>query len=165
MRRRLLVVSTLLAALAFAPAATANKPIREIIPAPDDMVISGQCEFPVFGHIQGSEIDTTFINKAGDAVKLLAVFPGNTLTLTSLDDTDKSLTLGATGSFQLRAKPDGTLSGMVTGRGVWLGNPVTSEPGIWYQNGRVSANLDAAGNTTSVRSTGTLVNVCPLLAS
>jgi hypothetical protein len=164
MRRRLLVLSALVTALAFAPAATANKPIREIIPAPDDMVISGQCEFPVLGHIQGSEIDTTFIDKAGDPVKLLGVFPGNTLTLTNLD-TDKSLTLGATGSFQLRANPDGTASAMVTGRGAWLGNPVTGEPGIWYQNGRVSANFDAAGNTTSVGSTGTLVNLCALLAS
>ena len=59
--------------------------MREIIPAPDDMVITGQCAFPVLGHIEGSEIDTTFTDKAGNPVKLIGVFPGNSLTLTNLD--------------------------------------------------------------------------------
>jgi hypothetical protein len=54
----------------------------------------------------------------------------------------------------------------VTGQGPWpTGNPVTGEPGIWYQNGRVSATLDAEGNATSVHSSGTLVDLCPQLAS
>jgi hypothetical protein len=164
MRRTLLILSTFVMALAVAPAAVANKPIREIIPAPDDMVITGQCAFAVLGHIDGGEIDTTFTDKAGNPVKLLGVFPGNTLTLTNVD-TGKSITLGATGSFQLRANPDGSASAMVTGHGAWLGNPVTGEPGIWYQSGRVSATLDADGNATSVDSTGTLVNLCAVLAS
>jgi hypothetical protein len=164
MRRGLLLLSTLVMALAVAPAATANKPIREVIPAPDDRVITGQCAFPVLGHIEGSEIDTTFTDKAGDPVKLIGVFPGNKLTLTNLVS-GKSITLGATGSFQLRANPDGTASAMVTGQGAWLGHPVTGEPGIWHQSGRVSATLDAAGNTTSVDVTGILVNICGRLAS
>jgi hypothetical protein len=120
--------------------------------------------FPVLGHIEGSEIDTTFADRAGNPVKLLGVFPGNTLTLTNLES-GTSITLGATGSFQLRVEPDGSGSGMVTGHGAWPdGNPVTGEPGIWYQKGRVSATFDAEGNTTSIRSTGTLVNLCPRLA-
>ena len=151
-------------ALAAAPLATADKPMREIIPAPDDITITDQCAFPVLGHIEGSEIDTTFTDKAGNPVKLLGVFPGNTLTFTNLD-TGKSITLGATGSFQLRLNPDGSASAMVTGLGVWLGNPVTGEPGLWYQSGRVSATLDAEGNAISVSSTGNLVNLCPELAS
>ncbi|HEX3268463.1 MAG TPA: hypothetical protein VHQ98_10820 [Gaiellaceae bacterium] len=154
-----------LVALALVPVAAANKPTREIIPAPDDRVITDQCTFPVLGHIEGSEIDTTFTDKAGNPVKLLGVFPGNTLTLTNLD-TGKSITLGATGSFQLRVKPDGSGSAMVTGLGAWPdGNPVTGEPGIWYQSGRVSATFDAEGNTTSINSTGKLVNLCDRLAS
>jgi hypothetical protein len=161
------VIGALLAlvALALVPAAAANKPTREIIPAPDDRVITDQCTFPVLGHIEGSEINTTFTDKAGNPVKLLGVFPGNTLTLTNLD-TGKSITLGATGSFQLRVKPDGSGSAMVTGLGAWPdGNPVTGEPGIWYQSGRVSATFDAEGNTTSINSTGKLVNLCDRLAS
>jgi hypothetical protein len=164
MRRGLLVLSTVLVALAVVPAATANKPTREIIPAPDDKVITGQCTFPVLGHIEGSEIDTTFTDKAGNPVKLIGVFPGNTLTLTNLD-TGKSITVGATGSFQLRVERDGSGSGMVTGQGVWLGNPITGDPGLWYQSGRVSATFDAEGNTTSIKSTGKLVNLCTQLAS
>ena len=53
----------------------------------------------------------------------------------------------------------------MTGHGAWLSNPVTGEPGIWYQNGQVSAILDADGNAISVSNTGTLVDLCPELAS
>ena len=164
MRRGLLLLSTVLVAFAVVPAATANRPTREIIPAPDDRVITGQCTFDVLGHIEGTEIDTTFTDRAGNPVKLLGVFPGNTLTLTNLD-TGTSITLGATGSFQLRVSLDGSGSAMVTGLGAWPdGNPITGEPGIWYQNGRVSTTFDAQGNTTSLRSTGTLVNLCTQLS-
>ena len=162
MRRRLFVLSTLLTALAFAPAATANKPIREIVPAPDDMVISGQCEFPVLGHIQGSEIDTTFIDKAGDSVKLLAVFPGNTLTLTNRDS-GASLTVMATGSSQLRAEPGGWLSARAMGHGPFFPNPITGEPGIWYLSGQGKATIDPQGVVTSARLAGRLVDLCPQL--
>ena len=80
-----LLLSTVLFVLALVPTATANRPIREIIPAPDDLVITGQCAFPVRAHFEGREIDTTFTDRAGDPVKLLGVFPGNTLTVTNLD--------------------------------------------------------------------------------
>src|SRR5215210_8204303 len=53
MRRGLLLLSAVLIALAVAPAAIANKPTREINPAPDDRLITGQCTFPVLGHIEG----------------------------------------------------------------------------------------------------------------
>jgi hypothetical protein len=164
MRRGLGVLSTVLIALAVTPTATANKPIREVIPAPEDMLIADQCAFPVLGHIEGKEIDTTFTDKAGNPVKLIGVFPGNTVTLTNLD-TAKSVTLPATGSFQLRLNPDGSGSGKVTGHGAWLSNPVTGEPGIWYQSGQVTATLDEEGNTTSVSNAGKLVDLCPQLAA
>ncbi|MDP9336244.1 MAG: hypothetical protein M3Q30_23430 [Actinomycetota bacterium] len=154
----------LVTALAVVPAATANKPAREVIPAPDDRLITDQCTFPVLGHIDGSEIDTTFTDKAGNPVRLLGVFPGNTLTLTNLD-TGKEITVGATGSFQLRVEPDGSASAMVTGHGAWLGNPITGEPGIWFQSGRVSATFNTEGDTTSMKSTGDLVNLCARLES
>jgi hypothetical protein len=164
MRRGLLLLSTVFVALAAAPLAAADKPTREIVAAPDDVTITDQCAFPVLGHIEGSEIATTFTDKAGNPVKLIAVFPGNTLTLTNLE-TDKSITLGATGSFQFRVERDGSASAMVTGQGAWpTGNPVTGEPGIWYQTGQVSATFDADGNMMSIGFTGHLVNLCPELA-
>jgi hypothetical protein len=164
MRRGIVVLPIVLIVLAVAPAATANKPIREVIPAPKDMLIADQCAFPVLGHIEGKEIDTTFTDKAGNPVKLIGVFPGNTVTLTNLD-TAKSVTLPATGSFQLRLNPDGSGSGKVTGHGAWLSNPVTGEPGIWYQSGQVTATLDEEGNTTSVSNAGKLIDLCLQLAA
>ena len=165
MRRGLPLLSTLFIALAVAPAAVADKPTREVSPAPDDIVFTDQCAFPVLGHLDGFEINTTFTDRAGNPVRLLGVFPGQTLTLTNLD-TGESISLAAGGSFQLRAEPDGSASAMVTGNGAWpTGNPVTGEAGIWYQSGRVSATFDADGNMTSVKNTGSLVNLCVQLAS
>jgi len=162
MRRALLLVSMTLVGLAVAPLATADKPIREVIPAPDDIVITGQCAFPVLAHIDGSEVDTTFVDKAGNPTRLLGTFPGNKLTLTHVG-TSKTLTLPATGSFQLRANRDGTASVKVTGHGPSFPNPITGELGIWYLSGQLSATLDAGGNVTSMKNTGQLVNLCPAL--
>jgi hypothetical protein len=165
MRRGVSLCTTIFIVLAVASAATANRPIREIVENPADIVITGQCAFPVLGHIEGREIDTTFTDTAGNPVKQIGVFPGNTVTLTNLD-TDASVTLPATGSFQLRAQRDGGASAKVTGHGAWIdGNPVTGEPGIWYQSGQVSATFNADGNLASVGNSGTLVNLCGQLAS
>ena len=161
------LLSAFLLALAIVPAATAdkaaNKPERHIVRQTEDPLITGQCAFPVRAHIEGYEIDTTFTDRAGNPVKLLGVFPGNTLTLTNLD-TGRSITLPATGSFQVRFRPDGSASAKVTGHGPWFPNPVTGESGIWYQSGQVSAEFDADGNMTSIKNTGTLVDLCPQLA-
>jgi len=159
-----LLFSAVLVLLALVPAATANRPIREVIPAPDDLVITGQCAFPVRVHFEGREIDTTFPDRAGNPVKLLGVFPGNMLTVTNLD-TGESITLPATGSFQLRGHEDGSASAKVTGHGPWFPNPVTGESGVWYQSGQVSAEFDPDGNMTSIGNTGTLQDLCPVLAS
>jgi hypothetical protein len=156
-----LLLSAILIAVFVVPAATAQKPIREVIPAPADFLITGQCDFPVLAHIEGNEIDTTFTDKAGNPVRLLGVFPGNMLTLTSAT---RSITLPATGSFQARANPDGSVTYMVTGHGPWVPNPITEEKGIWYQSGQLSATFDAQGNMVSMKSTGTLPNLCSRLA-
>jgi hypothetical protein len=147
-----------------APAASANQPAREIVPAPDDIVITGQCAFPVLGHIDGDEIDTTFTDKADNTVKLMGVFPGNTLTLTNLD-TGKSITLVATGQFHAQLKRDGSGVVRVTGHGPFISHPITGEPGIWYMSGRLIATLDTDGNPMSLNSTGKLVNLCAQLAA
>jgi hypothetical protein len=167
MRRGLLLLTTVLIACVVVPAALAVKPDwvprRDIILTQDDVPITDQCAFPVLAHFEGPEIHTTFTDRAGNIVKLLGVFPGHRVTLTNLH-TGKSITVGATGSFKLKAEPDGSGSAMVTGQGIWPGNPITGESGIWYQSGRVSTTWDAEGNTTSLNSTGTLVDLCPQLA-
>jgi hypothetical protein len=152
-------LSTVLVAFAVAPAATANKPTREIVPGQDDVRITDQCAFPVLVQTTGREIVTSFTDKSGNLVKQIAVFPGNKQTLTNLD-TRKSIVVQATGSFNARRQPDGTATLHVTGHGIFPGHPVTEEPGIWYLSGRIFATLDADDNPTSINVTGRLVDLC-----
>lgn len=164
MRRRALLLSTALIALAVVPAAIADEPTRKIIPAPGDLVITDQCAFPVLAHIEGGEIDTTFFDKEGNTVKLLGVFPGQTLTVTNLD-TGKSITVVDDGSFHARAERDGSARVTITGHGP-IPNFITGEPGIWYlSGGQVLLTFDADENLTSINSTGNLVNLCERLVS
>ncbi len=166
MQRGLLLLSTALStvliALAVAPAATATKPTREIVPGQDDVRITDQCAFPVLVQTTGREIVTSFTDKAGNLIKQIAVFPGNKQTLTNLA-TDRSIVVPATGSFHARRQPDGTATLHVTGHGIFPGHPVTEEPGIWYLSGRIFATLDADDNPTSIHVTGKLVDLCPRL--
>jgi hypothetical protein len=164
MRRGPLLAMTVLISLAVAPAASATKPVRDIIPGQEDTVIDGQCALSVLAHIEGREIVTTFIDKSGNPVKQIGIFPGNTLTLTNLD-TGRSITVVATGPYHARVEPDGSGSVLITGHGPFLPNPVTGEPGIWYLTGRVKATFDAQGNVTSVDAAGTLVDLCVQLSS
>ena len=164
MRRRLLLLPTVLICLALAPEASAKKPMREINPSQDDVVIADQCAFSVLGHIDGIEIIKTWIDDAGDPVKQIVTFPGNRLTLTNLDS-GTSVTVMGTGSSQLRAQPSGSVSARAMGHGLFFPNPLTGEPGIWYLSGQGKATLDSQGNVTSAALAGKLVDLCPSLAS
>jgi hypothetical protein len=163
MRRGIVLLLTLLVVLAVAPAASADKPMREIIPGQDDVVITGQCAFPVLIHIEGREIITTFTDKAGDPVKQIVVFPGNKATLTNLD-TGKSITVVTTGLAKVRLRSDGSVFSVAAGHGLFAPNPATGEPGIWYLSGRGTATVDTQGNLTSPPPSGKLVNLCARLA-
>jgi hypothetical protein len=156
------VLSAVLIALSVAPAATADKPTREI-GGQEDFDVTDQCAFPVRIHTEGVEIVTTFTDKAGNPIKQIVVFPTNTQTLTNLD-TGKSITVVSTGPFHGRVEPDGSLSFHFEGHGTFFPNPVTGDPGIWYSSGRLSATFDAGGNLTSTNAAGNLVDLCPQLA-
>jgi len=163
MQSGLLALSTALVALAIAPAATALNPERDIVPAPDDIVITGQCAFPVLGHIEGGEINTTFFDRSGNPVKQIAVFPGQTLTLTNMV-TDESITVTDAGLFQVRAESGGSVKISITGHGP-LPSEIVGEPGLWYLNGgHVVVVLDAEGNATSIVVRGNVVNLCDRLS-
>ncbi len=164
MRRGLLLLSTVLVVLAVAPAASAKKPARDINPGQDDVVIADQCAFPVLAHVEGREIITTFTDNAGNPVKQIGIFPGNTLTLTNLN-TGTSVTVVSTGPFHARVESDGSGSVMITGHGPFVPNPITGEPGIWYLSGRARATFDAQGNVTSAEAAGRLVDLCVQLSS
>ncbi len=164
MRRTLLFLSTVLFALSITSPASASKPVREIHPSQDDVVITDQCAFPVLGHVDGEEIITTFVDAAGNPVKQIEVFPGNTVTFTNRDS-GASITIMGTGSSQLRAEPDGSFSAQTMGHGPFFPNPLTGKPGIWYLSGLGKATLDSQGNVTSAELAGQLVDLCPKLAS
>jgi hypothetical protein len=167
MRRGLILLFTIVLAVALAPLAVANngnKPDREINLDQGDATIVGSCAFPVFAHIDGREIDTSFSVQDRTVVKLLGIFPGNSWTLTNLVS-GTSITVGNTSSAHQLIQPDGTLAVKVVGEGVWpFENPITGEPGIWYQKGQVSGVFDADGNPISTKNTGSLVNICSQLA-
>ena len=163
MSKKFVVAVCFAVGLVVAPAASANKPEREIVPAPGDVTITDQCAFPVLGHIEGGEIDTTFFDKMGNPVKQIGVFPGQTLTLTNLD-TGTSITVTDAGAFHATAASDGSLKISITGHGP-IPNEVTGEPGIWYlDGGHIVVALDADGNLTSVEVKGNLINLCSQLA-
>jgi hypothetical protein len=163
MRRSLLLLSTALVALAVVPAAAANRPMREVIPAPPDQIITDQCAFPVLGHIDGVEIQITFTDHAGNVVKQISVFPGNTLTLTNLD-TGTSITVGSAGATHARLQRDGSVSVGINGHGPLPNDVAGGAPGLWYlDGGRVHAIFDAEGNLTSIDSTGHVINLCDQL--
>jgi hypothetical protein len=164
MLRKLLFLSTVLVALAVTTPASASTPTREIHPSQDDVVIADQCAFPVLGHIDGVEIITTWTDDAGSPVKQIVTFPGNTVTFTNMES-GTSVTIMGTGSSQLRAEPDGSVSARSTGHGPFFPNPLTGEPGIWYLSGQGKATIDSQGNVTSADLAGRLVDLCPKLAS
>ena len=164
MRRGLLLLSMLLLALAVVPAATAVTPDRDPFWVSEDVSLPNECAFAALLHIEGREIDTTFSDKAGDTVKLLGVFPGQTSTWTNLDS-GKSITLVDSGSFHAQARRDGSATIAITGHGP-INSEIVGEPGLWYlAGGRVLLTIDADGNLTSVEVTGNLVNLCTRLAS
>lgn len=159
-----LLAALLVVSFALAPAAGASKPEREVVPAPDAMVFTGQCDFDVLGQIEGGEIDTTFFDTTGDPVKKIGVFPGQTLTLTNLA-TEETITVVNAGSTQARAKRDGSVEISIMGHGPLQNEIAGGEPGLWYLNGgRVVVTLDAEGNPESVTVRGNVVNLCERLA-
>jgi hypothetical protein len=164
MRRAFLIVSAVIAALAVVPAATADKPTREILSGLEDFVVTDQCEFPVLVHTEGGGIAMTFTDKEGDVVKELLVFPANKQVFTNLD-TGTSVTVVTTGPGHFHFNPDGSGFLKVTGHSAWLADPVTGEPGIFLTEGRFLLTFDAEGTPTSVDLTGHRVDVCAQLAS
>jgi hypothetical protein len=163
MPRKLLVLAVVVTVLAVASSASATKPIRDTNEQ-GDFVIRGQCAFPVLGHIDGTEIIQTFVDKAGDPVKQIVTFPGNRITLTNLRSGSSIVVMG-TGSSQLRARRDGSLSARAMGHGPFFPNPLTGEPGIWYLSGQGTMTTDRNGQVTEIELHGRLVDLCPRLGS
>jgi hypothetical protein len=163
MLRKLLFLTTILFALAAATSASASTPVRETHLSQDDVVITGECAFPVLAHVDGGETITTFVDADGDPVKQITTFPGNTMTLTNLD-AGTSVTLIATGATQVRAVTEDSVAVKITGHGPFVPNPITGEPGIWYLIGQAQATFGLEGQVGTAEVKGHLIDLCARLA-
>jgi hypothetical protein len=163
LRRIVLILSAVLLALAIAPAATAGKPTREIIPAVPDAVLD-LCGFPVLDHEEGYTIVQSFTDEEGNLVRQIVTAPGLRETLTNLD-TGKTVVLNIEGPGVLDLNPDG--SGSFTGTGPYLFffHPSMLTPGLFFTTGRFVVTFDANGDRTSFESVGPITDVCAELAA
>jgi hypothetical protein len=161
MRRTVLILLAVVAALAVTPAASADKPTREVFgPVPD--FTTDLCAFPVLVHTIGDTIVITFTDDDGNVTRQNLFFPGNKQVLTNLA-TGKTLTFPTNGPGFFEFNPDG--SGSLTATGPALGFQVGDEPGLFWTAGRYVETFDADGNTTSIEFKGHVEDVCAQLAA
>jgi hypothetical protein len=163
MRRRALILLAVLIALAIAPAATAGKPTREIIPASYDAV-TNECGFPVHGRDEGYTIVESFTDEEGNLVRQIFTNPRYRTVLTNLD-TGKTIVLNISGPGFLDLNPDG--SGTFTGTGpyIFTFHPALLTPGLFFTTGRFVIGFDANNNRTSFAIVGPIRDVCAELGA
>jgi len=135
-----------------APAAGAEKPAREFIPAAD-FVIEGSCSFDVGAHfVVNKEYGITFSNGSTLVTGALKV------TLTNLSNPSKSITLNIPGPGLLTFNSDGGLT--IDARGPWL----FFFPGVLlYSTGHSLLNISAAGVFSLTQQGGTSTDLCAVL--
>jgi hypothetical protein len=153
-----------------APAAYALKPDR-VQPGPNpDLVIDDICEFPVLLHdVVNQLVITSFFDRSGNLVRERGT--GRIVEqITRLDDQGqpvRSITTNISGPGVFSFDEDGATL-VATGR--WLffffpGEAVGHPDGLmWLTTGRWVLRIDNAGIVTVVSRTGTVQDVCTLLA-
>jgi hypothetical protein len=161
---RVAVLFTLVLALAAPIPAQAQKPVREVLSPPED-VITEACGFPVLVHAEGAVIRTTWFDEQGNPVRAVETYPGLTYVLTNLD-TQQQIQFSVVGPAFYEFRPDGSFTVTGTGPwGWWPENPETGEPGIFLIRGRLTFTIDAEGQLVSFDViNGRVVNVCSRLA-
>jgi hypothetical protein len=158
-----LAICVALLSLAFAPAAAADPPTREVIPPGEDF-ITDICGYPILVESEGTTIRKTFTNKQGEVVRIIETYPGFRWILTNLD-TGETFTAVIPGPAKIRFNADGTTTFQGTGPWGWIGaHPGTGETGFFLLRGRIIEHTDAAGNVTSTFR-GRTVDICELLAT
>jgi hypothetical protein len=161
-KRAILILTTALAVSALAPAASANKPVREFLPA-EDFVIEGICTFPVGVDIlANNEFTTTFSDGRQLFTGVLKV------ELTNLDNPSKSLEVNISGPGVATMTEEGEFTLKAEGR--WLffffpGDLGPGDPGLLaVTTGLATLKVDAEGNQSFTHTGGTTTDVCAALA-
>lgn len=160
MRRVAAAIAFVVVAALLPVAASAAKPIREVIPGADEFVVD-DCGFAVRVQAEGRTIRTSFTDGEGNIIRQIEVYPGFRWIFTNLD-TSETIVAVITGPAFLRISPDGSSTFTGTGPWGWIGDPAIG-PGIFLTQGRFVFTFDAEGNTTTFTRVGRVVDVCALL--
>lgn len=141
-----------LVALSLVPAAGAEKPVREFVPA-SDFTVSGSCSFDVAFHVVANkEYGLTFSDGATLVTGALKA------TLTNVSKPDNSIVLNVPGPGLTTVSEDGTAT--VDAKGPWL----WFYPGVMrYTTGHVIFTAGAGGFTLD-QIGGTSLDICSVLA-
>ncbi|HLF68562.1 MAG TPA: hypothetical protein VI503_04400 [Gaiellaceae bacterium] len=154
------VCAFVLAGLALAPAASAEKPARFFLPAAD-FVLSGSCQFDVFAHVvANNEYGIEFSN---GQVLVTGTFK---VRLTNLSN-DKSLDVNISGPGVFTFGSDGSVA--ITAWGNWLfwffpGMLGENAPGaLLLTSGLTTEVLDADSNVVSLNLPPRTRDACAML--
>ena len=164
--RAILIVPLAFAAiLVAAPAGLANMPTREELPPAGDFTDVG-CGFPMFVDFEEAQsaVVTSFFDENGNLVREIAVFPGDTVTITNLE-TGESMAQSLSGQGVKEFHPDGsTTLAAHGGWGLWTRAPGDLRRGRFITVGQLVEVRDADGRLVSRALDGRLIDVCAELA-
>jgi hypothetical protein len=159
MLRVLALAAALTAALSFASAASADKPVKEPAPAPEFITGSFCSDFDVLIHVLvNKEQAITFSSGATIIIGQLKV------ELTNLE-TDKTVAVNISGPFFVSADGNTTT---LSGRSLQFGEPGDFGPGspaiLWVTSGPFVVTSDSEGNVTGFTTSGHVIDMCQVLS-
>ena len=159
MLRMFALGAALTAALTFASAGSADKPVKEPAPAPEFITGSFCSDFDVLIHVLvNKEQAKTFSSGATIITGQLKV------ELTNLE-TDKTVAVNISGPFFVSA--DGRTTSL-SGRSLQFGEPGDFGPGspaiLWVTSGPFVVTSDSDGNVTGFTTSGHVIDMCQVLA-
>jgi hypothetical protein len=153
MHRLVVPLAAILTSALLVPAALADKPIREPLPAPPFFLVTDSCSFAVrIDVLVNKEFITTFASGKQLVTGRLIV------RVTNLDDPSKSRVLNVSGPAKSDLADPSTVP--------LSGSSLIFFPGVLrLTHGPVSLTIDADGNVTSFTQTSaSSVDLCALLA-
>lgn len=171
-RARSVSLALALLALGAAPAAAGGKPDRFQEPAPPLVVPGGPdgaCEFDVeFSNTVDQSMTFIFPADTNGDQRLMVV--GHVVLQATNLETGESVLFPNNGQLRIWFNADGSVEAAGNGQ-IMLWYLATDAPvssvgqGIWYLRGHATEMYDAGGNLLSASATGSLQDVCALLAS
>ena len=156
----------LVAVAAVVPAATASKPVRVPVVAPEDLTLEGVCPFPLAIHVLVNNEKTTTYSDG--SMKITGTWKD---VVSNGNDPSKSYVDNNSAPIMITPAADGSTHVKIVGQGAvyfFPGNLGPGSPGVlWITNGKLEETIDSAGNIVpgSVHYNGkTPLDLCAALA-